>query len=243
MSTTKYTKVGVVGAGSMGSMMCHLFAEAGPEVSVFDVKGENVDTAVEMAEKNPKVKGKVKGYKDYQSFVQSLPSPGHRLFVFSITHGSPADQVLDALRPHLAKGDIILDGGNEWYQNTERRQAQLKREQNVDYIGLGVSGGYQSARHGPSMSPGGDPAAVQRVMPLLEKVAAKDSDGNPCVAPIGPGGSGHYVKMVHNGIEQGMMGAIAEAWALLRFNLGCELDEISGIFKQWSDISCRRRHS
>ena len=218
----------------MGSMMCQLFAEAGPEVSVFDVKGENVDTAVDMAEKNPKTKGKVKGYKDHQQFVISLPSPGHRLLVFSITHGEPADQVLDSLRPHLAKGDIILDGGNEWYENTERRQSQLKREQKVDYIGMGVSGGYQSARHGPSMSPGGDPGALRRVMPLLEQVAAQDSHGNPCVAPIGPGGSGHYVKMIHNGIEQGMMGVIAEAWGLLRFNLGCELDEIGDIFKQWS---------
>lgn len=215
-------------------MMALLFAEAGPDVSIFDVSGQNVDIAVEMAEKNQATKGKVKGFMDYGEFVASLPSPGHRLLVFSITHGSPADQVLESLRPHLAKGDIILDGGNEWYQNTERRQAQLKREQNVDYIGLGVSGGYQSARHGPSLSPGGDSSALQRVMPLLEKVSAKDIDGNPCVAPIGPGGSGHYVKMVHNGIEQGMMGAVAEAWGLMRFNLGLELDEIGNIFKQWS---------
>ncbi|GJE93228.1 6-phosphogluconate dehydrogenase C-terminal domain-like protein [Phanerochaete sordida] len=235
MSTTKYTKIGIVGAGSMGSMMCLLFAEAGPDISVFDVKGENVDTAVEMAEKNPKTQGKVKGYKDYESFVVSLPAPGHRLLLFSITHGQPADAVLDALRPHLARGDIILDGGNEWYANTERRQARLAREQGVAYVGMGVSGGYQSARHGPSLTPGGDPAALRRVLPLLEAVAAKDARGTPCVAPVGPGGSGHYVKMVHNGIEQGMLGAIAEVWGLLRFNLGCELDEIGEIFKQWSE--------
>lgn len=218
----------------MGSMMAQLFAEAGPNVSVFDVKGENVDTAVDLAEKNDAIKGKVKGYKDYGAFVTSLPQTGHRLLVFSITHGEPADEVLDALRPHLGKGDIILDGGNEWYKNTERRQRELKREQNVDYIGMGVSGGYQSARRGPSLSPGGDPAALQRVMPLLEKVSAKDHEGNPCVAPIGPGGSGHYVKMIHNGIEQGMLGAIAEAWGLLRFNVGLGLDEIGETFRRWS---------
>lgn len=234
MTVTKYTKLGVVGAGSMGSMMAQLFAEAGPDVSIFDVKGDNVDIAVGLSEKNDAIKGKVKGFKDYGAFMASLPSPGHRLLVFSITHGEPADEVLDSLRPHLAKGDIILDGGNEWYQNTERRQRELKREQNVDYIGMGVSGGYQSARHGPSLSPGGDSAAIQRVMPLLEKVSAKAEDGSPCVTRIGPGGSGHYVKMVHNGIEQGMMGAVAEAWGLLRFNLGMKLDEIGEVFKQWS---------
>ena len=218
----------------MGSMMALLFAEAGPDVSIFDVNGQNVDTVVEMAQRNEGTKGKVKGFKDYGEFMASMPSPGHRVFVFSITHGIPADQVLDSLRPHLAKGDIILDGGNEWYENTEHRQAQLKREQNVDYIGMGVSGGYQRARHGPSLSPGGDAEAVKRVLPLLEKVSAKDVQGNPCLAPIGPGGSGHYVKMIHNGIEQAMMGAVAEAWGLMRFNLGMELDEIGNVFKQWS---------
>lgn len=219
----------------MGSEMAQLFAESGLPVSLFDVQGSNVDKAVEIANKNASTKGKVEGFKDYGAFMASLPSPGHRLLLFSITHGDPADSVLDQLRPHLAKGDIILDGGNEWYQNSERRMQQLKREQNVYYIGMGVSGGYQSARRGPSLSPGGEPAALERVMPLLERVAAKDSDGNPCVAPIGPGGSGHYVKMIHNGIEQGMLGAVAEAWGLMRFNLGLELDEIGEIFKQWNN--------
>ena len=107
---------------------------------------------------------------------------------------------------------------------------------------MGVSGGYQSARRGPSLSPGGDEDAIKRVMPLLEKVAAKDKEGNPCVARVGPGGSGHYVKMVHNGIEQGMMGAMAEAWGLLRFNAGLELDEIGSIFKHWNDEGNLVRH-
>ena len=226
----------------MGSEMAQLFAEAGLKVAIFDVDGSNVDKAVAYAHKNHSIKERVEGFKDYGALMAAMPSPGHRLFVFSITHGDPADQVLDQLRPHLAKGDIILDGGNEWYENSERRMAQLKREQNVDYIGLGVSGGYQSARRGPSLSPGGDPAALKRVMPLLERVAAKDADGNPCVAPMGPGGSGHYVKMMHNGIEQGMMGAMAEAWGLLRFNAGLELDEIGEIFTQWNAKGNLVRH-
>ena len=112
--------------------------------------------------------------------------------------------------------------------------AQLKHEQRVDYVGMGVSGGYQSARRGPSLSPGGDIDAIQRVLPLLELVAAKDKEGNPCVAHIGPGGSGHYVKMMHNGVEQGMLGALTEAWRIMHFKLGLGLDEIAGIFEQWN---------
>lgn len=226
----------------MGSEMVQLFAEAGLRVAIFDANGSNVDKAVEYAHKNPKIKDMVEGFKDYGKLMANMPSPGHRLFLFSITHGDPADEVLDQLRPHLAKGDIILDGGNEWYLNSEQRMRELTRKQNVDYIGLGVSGGYQSARRGPSLSPGGDPDALKRVMPLLERVAAKDADGNPCVAAIGPGGSGHYVKMVHNGIEQGMMGVMAEAWGLFRFNAGMELDDIGEIFERWNasgELVCR----
>ena len=110
-------------------------------VSLFDVDGSNVDKAIEIANRNSSTRGKVYGFKDYGAFMASLPSPGHRLLLFSITHGDPADSVLENLRPHLAKGDIILDGGNEWYLNSERRQKELKREQNVYYISLGVSVG------------------------------------------------------------------------------------------------------
>ncbi|KAF7790252.1 hypothetical protein EIP86_001204 [Pleurotus ostreatoroseus] len=235
MTVAGYTKIGIIGAGSMGSEMAQLFAEAGLKVALFDIKNDNVAKAVEYTNANSKIAGMVEGFTDTEKLMVHMPSPGHRLFVFSLPHGDPADIVLDKLRPHLAKGDIVLDGGNEWYENTERRMSQLKHEQRVDWVGMGVSGGYQSARRGPSLSPGGDEDAIKRVMPLLEKVAAKDKEGNPCVARVGPGGSGHYVKMVHNGIEQGMMGAMAEAWGLLRFNAGLELDEIGAIFKGWND--------
>lgn len=218
----------------MGSEMAQLFAEAGLKVALFDVDSANVSKAVDSSNGNPKTAGMVEGFTDIGVLMVNMPSPGHRLFLFSVPHGAPADTVLDTLRPHLAKGDIVLDGGNEWYENTERRMHQLKYEQRVDWVGMGVSGGYQSARRGPSLSPGGDEDAVKRVMPLLEKVAAKDKEGNPCVARVGPGGSGHYVKMVHNGIEQGMMGVLAEAWGLFRFNAGLELDEIGEIFKRWN---------
>jgi 6-phosphogluconate dehydrogenase len=220
-------------------MMAQLFAEAGPTISIYDVKGENVDEAVGLADGNERTKGKVHGYKDPKKFMDSLgggepAGEQARLLVFSITHGWPADSVLDKIGDYLARGDIILDGGNEWYQNSERRNKELRERKGVKYIGMGVSGGYQSARRGPSLSPGGDDDALDKVMPLLRKVAAKDGNGNPCVQKIGPGGSGHYVKMVHNGIEQGMLSVLCEAWGLLRFNLGLELDEIGELFKHWN---------
>jgi 6-phosphogluconate dehydrogenase len=135
--------------------------------------------------------------------------------------------------PHLEKGDIILDCGNEHYANTERRQVKCKGT-GVRYIGSGVSGGYQAARAGPSICPGGDEGAMKEVMPLLEKIAAKDRDGKPCVGVIGQGGAGHYVKMIHNGIEHGMMSAICEAWGIMR-QMGMGFEEIGDVLKKWND--------
>ncbi|EPQ54339.1 6-phosphogluconate dehydrogenase, decarboxylating [Gloeophyllum trabeum ATCC 11539] len=232
-----FEKIGIVGAGSMGSEMALLFAEHGLTVSSFDVAGQNIDNLKKYAESAPEdVRSRISTYKDYDPFISSLGGKDTRkLFVFSIKHGSPADQVLESMDKYLTKGDIILDGGNEWYLNTERRQKELGKR-GVHYIGMGVSGGYQSARRGPSMSPGGNPDAVKEVLPILEKFAAKDKKtGAPCVTAIGPGGSGHYVKMVHNGIEQGMLGIMAESWELLYKCLAIPLDEISAVYRKWAE--------
>jgi 6-phosphogluconate dehydrogenase len=169
-------------------------------------------------------------FTDYDSLCKSLSSP--RLLVFSLPHGNVGDKVLEGLTPHLSRNDIILDCGNEHFANTERRQEKVK-DTGIRYIGCGVSGGYQAARAGPSMCPGGDQSALQEVLPLLEKVAAKDKNGKPCVGIIGKGGSGHYVKMVHNGIEHGMMSAICEAWGIMR-KMGMGYEEIGEIFTQWN---------
>jgi 6-phosphogluconate dehydrogenase len=136
--------------------------------------------------------------------------------------------------PKLSKGDIILDCGNEHFANTERRQNKCN-DTGIRYIGCGVSGGYQAARAGPSMCPGGDESGLKEVLPLLQKVAAKDKEGKPCVGIIGRGGAGHYVKMVHNGIEHGMMSAICEAWGLMR-KLGLDYEQIGDVLKEW-DLS------
>lgn len=135
--------------------------------------------------------------------------------------------------PHLARNDIILDCGNEHFENTERRQQKCK-EPGIRYIGCGVSGGYQAARAGPSMCPGGDKSALEEVLPLLQKVAAKDKDSKACVGIVGSGGCGHYVKMMHNGIEHGMMSAISEAWGVLR-SMGLGYEEIGNIFAKWNE--------
>lgn len=166
---------------------------------------------------------------DYKSLCDVLSTP--RLFVFSLPHGSVADKVIEGLTPHLSRDDIILDCGNEHFQSTERRQEQTK-DTGVRYIGCGVSGGYQAAREGPSMCPGGDVAAIKEVLPLLEKIAAKDKNEKPCVGVIGKGGAGHYVKMMHNGIEHGMMSAICEAWGIMR-KMGMGYEEIGDVFAQW----------
>ena len=135
--------------------------------------------------------------------------------------------------PHLTSNDIILDCGNEHYANTERRQAKCK-DIGIHYLGVGVSGGHQAAGAGPSMCPGGDKEALSTVMPLLEQVAAKDKEGKPCVGMVGRGGAGHYVKMVHNGIEHGMMSAISEAWGIMRA-MGMEYKEIGDVFGKWNE--------
>ena len=179
----------------MGSMMSLLFAEHGCQVSIFDPSKKNRDLALKHADEAG-FSSKITACEDYASLCATLRKP--KVFLFSVPHGTVGDGIVEQLHPYLEKGDIIIDGSNEHWENTQRRQAKMA-VQGVSYVGMGVSGGYQAARSGPSMSPGGDEPTLDAVMPLLRKVAARDREGNPCVAKMGPGGSGHYVKMVHNG--------------------------------------------
>jgi 6-phosphogluconate dehydrogenase len=155
-----------------------------------------------------------------------------RILIMSLPHGKVIDDVLDQMEPHLNKGDIIIDGANEHFKATERRQARMKNK-GVAYIGMGVSGGYQSSRRGPSMSPGGDKEAYAKVEPFLKDWAAKAADGSSCVEWVGPHGAGHYVKCIHNGIEQGQLSILAESWSLLHHTFGYSNEEISEVFKSW----------
>ncbi|KAK2764518.1 hypothetical protein FQN54_009213 [Arachnomyces sp. PD_36] len=234
-----FRQIGIVGAGNMGTMMSFGFSEHGIKVSLWDVKSSNVDDAIEMSKDPKRSVGDISGFHDIRQFAQSVEAVDvngvqRRVFLFSITHGNPADSVLDMMKDELREGDIILDGGNEHYRNTERRQRELACR-GISWIGMGVSGGYQSARYGPSLSPGGDPDAVATVLPLLRMFAAKDArTKEPCVTYIGPRGAGHYVKMVHNGIENGMLSAVCEAWSILHTGLGMPYDEIGKVFEEWN---------
>ena len=162
---------------------------------MFDPSKKNRDLAMQHA-KEAGFDSRVKAYEDYASLCATLGTP--KVFLLSVPHGTVGDGILEQLHDYLSKGDIIIDGSNEHWENTQRRQGKMT-VRGVHYVGMGVSGGYQSARSGPSMSPGGDDSTLDAIMPLLEKVAARDVNGKPCVAKMGPGGSGHYVKMVHNG--------------------------------------------
>jgi 6-phosphogluconate dehydrogenase len=220
----------MIGVGNMGGMLSLLFADYGIEVHFYDPSEKNAQLLLDHA-KATNNQSKIVHHKDYKELCQSLDKP--KVFVFSIPHGSVGDKTVDGLRPYLEKGDIILDASNEHWANTERRQKRLDPD-GIHYVGMGVSGGYQAARHGPSMSPGGSREALELVMPFLEKVAAKDKQGTPCVKPLGPGGCGHYVKMVHNGIEQGMMSTLCEVWFIMNNCLGMEYEEIGKSFEEWN---------
>lgn len=179
--------------------MALLLAENGISVSIQDPSSETVDELIKSAKDQGITTGKLSKYTDYASLTASLSSP--KIIFFSLPHGTVGDTVVEGLYTYLDKGDIIVDCSNEEWENTQRRQGKLVA-QGVYYIGCGVSGGYQAARRGPSMCPGGEDKALDICMPMFEKMAAKAEDGTPCVGKIGNGGSGHYVKMIHNGIEQ-----------------------------------------
>ena len=231
--------------------MALLFAEQGYHVSLQDPTSEAMDSILESAKKDG-LADRMKKYNDYASLCKSLDTP--KLFVWSLPHGSVGDSVLDGLLPYLAKGDIIIDCGNEHWQNTERRQGKCVTK-GIRYVGCGVSGGYQAAyvsltqqshesianvvdrlyrRRGPSMCPGADDETLSLILPILRKVAAKATDGSPCVGAIGTGGAGHFCKMIHNGIEHGMMASISEAWGIMRSGLGMTEDEIGDELERWN---------
>ncbi|KAL9099764.1 MAG: hypothetical protein Q9163_004782 [Psora crenata] len=214
----------------MGGGMALLFAEHGIEVSLNDPSDDNMNHVLEKAKQN-NLQNQLSKHSNYEDLCKSLGAP--KVFVFSLPHGKVGDSVVEGLQPYLENGDLIIDASNEHWQNTQRRQGKLV-SQGVYYIGMGVSGGYQAARRGPSMCPGGEDRALDLALPLLKKVAAKDASGNPCVGRCGMGGSGHYVKMVHNGIEHGMMSAQAEAWQIMNSGLGMGYDEIGDVFERWN---------
>jgi 6-phosphogluconate dehydrogenase len=167
-----------------------------------------------------------------EELVDSLESP--RKIMLMVKAGSPVDAVIEQLKPLLDPGDLLIDGGNSYFRDTERRSGELETD-GILYIGTGVSGGEEGALWGPSIMPGGQQEAWEMIQPILEAIAAKAEDGEPCVTYIGPRGAGHYVKTVHNGIEYGDMQLIAEAYDFLHRGLGLSADELHEVFAEWNE--------
>ena len=219
------SEIGVVGLGVMGENLALNIEEKGFEISVYNRSPAKVDAFV--AEHGKK---KVKGAKSPEELVGQLTKP--RRVLMMVKAGAPVDATIATLEPLLEAGDILIDGGNEFFTKTEARGKRLEAK-GIHYIGMGVSGGETGARHGPSMMPGGPREAYDRVEPMLKKIAAQVTDG-PCVTYIGPRGAGHYVKMVHNGIEYGDMQLIAEVYDILKNLGGLSNEDLCELFETWN---------
>ena len=200
--------IGLYGLAVMGQNLALNIADNGFPIAIYN----RTHSITEEFEKNRINDKLIKATYDIEEFVGSLKKP--RAIVLMVKAGDAVDAVIEKLKPHLEADDILIDGGNSHYKDTNRRLETLA-EDNIHYIGMGISGGEDGARHGPSLMPGGAKDAYERVQAIFEAIAAK-ANGEPCVAYLGDGSAGHYVKMVHNGIEYGIMQAIAEVYDLLK---------------------------
>lgn len=217
---------GVIGLAVMGENLALNVESRGFPIAVYNRTAAK--TELFMAER---AQGKdIKAAYSLEEFVQTLERP--RNILVMVKAGKPVDAVIDQLRPLLDEGDTIIDGGNSLYEDTERRTKDLEST-GLGFVGMGVSGGEEGALKGPSLMPGGTEAGYRDLEPILTKIAAQVDDG-PCVTYIGPGGAGHYVKMVHNGIEYGDMQLIAEAYDLMRNTLKLSGDELEKVFSNWN---------
>jgi len=220
--------IGLIGLAVMGENLVLNMESKGFQVSVFNRTTEKVDNFV-----NGRAKGKnIKGTYSLEELVKSLERP--RKVMLMIKAGSAVDASIESLIPLLEPGDIIIDGGNTHYPDTDRRTAYVESK-GLLYIGTGVSGGEEGALLGPSIMPGGSPKAWPLVKPIFQSIAAKVDDGTPCCDWVGENGAGHFVKMVHNGIEYGDMQLINEAYHIMKDLLGMSADEMHQVFKEWNE--------
>ncbi len=215
---------GVIGLSVMGKNLALNVKNHGFSVSGFSIDKPEVDALAKYEDKN------LKPTYTWEEFVNSLEKP--RKILIQIMAGKPVDETLQKLLPLLDKGDILIDGGNSNFHDTNRRAHEMAKH-GIHFFGMGVSGGEEGALNGPALMPGGDEKAYEEVAPILEAIAAKTPTGQPCVGYIGPEGSGHYVKMVHNGIEYGIMQIIAEVYDVLRTAGNYSNNEMSEIFANW----------
>ena len=216
---------GIVGLGTMGRNLALNIESRGFRVAVWNLESEWVD---QFLAAHPGAT--FTGTKTFEEFTAALERP--RRIMMMIPAGKPVDQTIEKLKPLLQAGDVLIDGGNSWFEDTRRREAAL-RPSGILFVGCGVSGGEEGARFGPSLMPGGADETWPIIGDVLEAIAARTEAG-PCVTHVGPDGAGHFVKMVHNGIEYGDMQLIAEAWDVLRRGLGLSAPETADVFDTWN---------
>ncbi|MGI4872248.1 MAG: NADP-dependent phosphogluconate dehydrogenase [Janthinobacterium lividum] len=217
---------GMIGLGTMGRNLLLNMADHGFGVAGYDKNQKQVDLLAQEGQGKP-----VQGFTDPAAFVQSIKTP--RAIMMLVPAGAIVDSVIADMQPLLSPGDILIDGGNSYFLDTERRVKALEAA-GLHFFGMGVSGGEEGARNGPSMMPGGDKEAYKVMQPVFEAIAAH-VEGAPCVAWMGPGAAGHFVKMVHNGIEYGLMQLIAETYGVLKTGLGLDNAAIGAVFTKWNE--------
>ncbi len=223
----KQCDIGVVGAGTMGGNLALNMADHGFSVALYDADEAK---AREFAQRKES-RGRVLAGGTAPELAAMLRRP--RAVLLLVPAGKPVDDVISALIPHFDKSDLIIDGGNSHFTDTNRRE-KLMAESGMLFMGMGISGGEYGARHGPSIMPGGPSEAYERVRQILEASAAH-VNGDPCVAYLGAGSAGHYVKMVHNGIEYGLMQLISETYDIMKRGLGMSVGELAEIYSKWNE--------
>lgn len=220
--------IGLVGLAVMGENLILNMASKGYTVTAYNRSVDKVDNFIAG-----RAQGKsIRGARSIEELVQSLAKP--RKIMLMVKAGKPVDDFIEQLIPHLEPGDIIIDGGNTHYPDTDRRTAYLESK-GLLFIGTGVSGGEEGALTGPSIMPGGSPAAWPHVKDIFQSISAKVDDGSPCCDWVGENGAGHFVKMVHNGIEYGDMQLICEAYQIMKEVLGMSADEMHEVFAEWNE--------
>ena len=219
--------IGLIGLAVMGQNLALNMARHGFRVAVIN----RTPATTEKYVAGPAQGASILPTFDWAEFAAALERP--RRVMMMVKAGEPVDATLGQLRPHLEPGDVVIDGGNSHFRDTERRMAELAQA-GIHFLGVGISGGEEGALRGPSIMPGGPEEAYRRVEPIFSAIAARAADGEPCSAYLGPGGSGHYVKMVHNGIEYAVMQLIAEVYDVLGRGLGMSADQLAELFAAWN---------
>lgn len=223
--------IGIYGLGVMGRNLALNIDDHGFRTSVFNQKLPGEETVVEDFISGEAKNTDIQGFDEVESFTQSLKKPTKILLM--VKAGTPVDKVIDQLSPLLNSGDILIDGGNSNYTDTNRRTKKLSSK-NIRFVGMGVSGGEEGARYGPSLMPGGDEQAWPELKPILQSISAITPHGTPCCNWMGSEGAGHFAKMVHNGIEYGIMQLIAECYHLMKSKLEMPNDDIRKTFNSWN---------